>query len=71
MFQSEFKEVGMIDLLKVNQKEWPWLMMGFIGCGLTGAIMPVFAILYGQVFAVSIYKVYTSQNKFVFYTYFV
>jgi len=44
----------MKDILKFNRPEWPWLMMGFIGCILTGTIMPVFAIFYGQVFAVSI-----------------
>lgn len=44
----------MTDLLKVNSPEWPWLLLGFTGCALTGAIMPVFAIFYGQVFAVRI-----------------
>lgn len=53
MFQSELENVGIKDLLKVNRPEWPWLMIGFTGCALTGAIMPVFAIFYGQVFAVS------------------
>lgn len=43
----------MKNLLKVNFPEWPWLIIGFTGCALTGAIMPVFAIFYGQVFAVS------------------
>jgi len=44
----------MKDIFKFNRPEWPWLTMGFIGCALTGAIMPVFAVFYGQVFAVSI-----------------
>jgi len=44
----------MKDIFKFNYPEWPWLMMGFIDCALTGAIMPVFAVFYGQVFAVSI-----------------
>lgn len=56
MFQSELENVGIKDLLKVNRPEWPWLMIGFTGCALTGAIMPVFAIFYGQVFAVSTQK---------------
>lgn len=55
-FQCELKNVGMIDLLKINRPEWPWLVVSFIGCTLTGALMPVFAIFYGQVFAVSFRK---------------
>lgn len=47
----DIENVCMKDILKFNQAEWPWLMMGFIGCVLTGAIMPVFAVFYGQVFA--------------------
>ncbi|CAI6347628.1 unnamed protein product [Macrosiphum euphorbiae] len=49
--KSEIENVCMKDILKFNRPEWPWLMMGFIGCALTGTIMPVFAIFYGQVFA--------------------
>lgn len=44
----------MKDILKFNCPEWPWLVMGFVGCVLTGAIIPVFSVFYGQVFAVSI-----------------
>ncbi|XP_050434282.1 ATP-dependent translocase ABCB1-like [Adelges cooleyi] len=50
-YHMDYKEIGMIDLLKQNAPEWPWLLMGFTGCALTGAIMPVFALFYGQVFA--------------------
>ncbi|XP_025418287.1 multidrug resistance protein 1-like [Sipha flava] len=49
--KNEFDEIGMKELLKFNSKEWPWLVIGFTGCALTGAIMPVFAVFYGQVFA--------------------
>ncbi|KAL5234824.1 hypothetical protein ACI65C_002234 [Semiaphis heraclei] len=48
---SEIENVCMKDIFKLNCPEWPWLMMGFVGCALTGAIMPVFAVFYGQVFA--------------------
>lgn len=41
-------------LFQLNSPEWMWLLLGFIGCGLTGSIMPVFAFFYGEVFAVSI-----------------
>jgi len=44
----------MKDILKFNCPEWPWLVMAFVGCVLTGSIIPVFSVFYGQVFAVSI-----------------
>ncbi|XP_060833694.1 ATP-dependent translocase ABCB1-like isoform X2 [Rhopalosiphum padi] len=47
----EIENVCMKDILKFNCPEWPWLVMGFIGCILTGVIIPVFSIFYGQVFA--------------------
>ncbi|XP_060833703.1 ATP-dependent translocase ABCB1-like isoform X3 [Rhopalosiphum padi] len=49
--QPEIENVCMKDILKFNCPEWPWLVMGFIGCILTGVIIPVFSIFYGQVFA--------------------
>lgn len=63
MFQPELEKVGMTDLLKFNIPEWPWLVIGFTGCALTGAIMPVFAIFYGQVFAVRIYNIKKYGQK--------
>ncbi|XP_025201296.1 multidrug resistance protein 1A-like isoform X2 [Melanaphis sacchari] len=47
----EIENVCTVDILRFNYPEWPWLVMGFIGCVLTGAIMPVFSVFYGQVFA--------------------
>ncbi|XP_060833712.1 ATP-dependent translocase ABCB1-like isoform X4 [Rhopalosiphum padi] len=49
--KPEIENVCMKDILKFNCPEWPWLVMGFIGCILTGVIIPVFSIFYGQVFA--------------------
>jgi len=46
-------EGSVLRLFKLNAPEWAWLMAGFIGCALTGSIMPVFAFFYGEVFAVS------------------
>lgn len=56
LLKVKSEDFGVIDLLKLNCPEWPWLTIGFIGCALTGAIMPVFALFYGQVFSVSCYK---------------
>lgn len=51
--KSDIDNVTITDLLKINCKEWPWLLVGFIGCTLFGAVMPVFAVFYGQMFSVS------------------
>ncbi|XP_021940802.1 multidrug resistance protein 1-like [Zootermopsis nevadensis] len=37
-------------LLKLNSPEWKALSLGFFGCMCTGAIMPMFAIFYGEMF---------------------
>ncbi|XP_050546775.1 ATP-dependent translocase ABCB1-like isoform X3 [Daktulosphaira vitifoliae] len=43
--------IGTNFLLKLNSPEWSWLMIGFLGCALTGLIVPIFGFLYGQIFA--------------------
>jgi hypothetical protein len=40
-------------LLKLNSPEWKALSLGLFGCMCIGAIMPVFAIFYGEMFDVS------------------
>ncbi|CAG7831166.1 unnamed protein product, partial [Allacma fusca] len=37
--------------MKVNKPEWWLLVLGGIGCILTGAITPVFAFFYAEMFA--------------------
>jgi ABC-type multidrug transport system fused ATPase/permease subunit len=37
-------------LLKLNSPEWKSLSLGILACACTGAIMPVFAIFYGEMF---------------------
>jgi hypothetical protein len=44
---------SLIKILKVNQPELGILMLGGIGCIITGVIMPVFAFFYSQMFIVS------------------
>jgi hypothetical protein len=54
-------------LLKLNSPEWKALSLGFFGCVCTGAIMPVFAIFYGEMFDVSYIEVrqYTSIVAYI------
>lgn len=49
-------------LLKLNSPEWKALSLGFFGCMCTGAIMPMFAIFYGEMFNVSYVKMVRSQT---------
>jgi hypothetical protein len=45
-------------LLKINSPEWKVLSLGFFCHMTTGAIMPLFAVFYGEMFKVS----YTARN---------
>ncbi|GLH02052.1 Multidrug resistance protein homolog 65 [Gryllus bimaculatus] len=44
-------DANMARLFKLNSPEWVPLLLGCIGCMATGAVMPVFAYFYGEVFA--------------------
>ena len=43
---------GIIKILKVNKPEWLMLAGGSIACIIAGAVMPVFAYFYAEMFAV-------------------
>ena len=43
---------GLGKIIKHNRTEWPYIVCGFFGCVLTGAITPVFAFFYSEMFAV-------------------
>ncbi|XP_063233028.1 ATP-dependent translocase ABCB1-like isoform X2 [Bacillus rossius redtenbacheri] len=49
--ESKPEDIGFLRIFLFNAPEWLWLVGGFIGCMCTGAIMPVFAFFYGEVFA--------------------
>lgn len=50
--EVDAKYPGTMKILKFNRSEWFLLLMGSVGCILTGAIMPVFALFYSEMFAV-------------------
>ncbi|XP_035706365.1 ATP-dependent translocase ABCB1 isoform X2 [Folsomia candida] len=41
---------SIMKILRVNKPEWFHLMIGSLGCALTGIVMPVFAFFYSQMF---------------------
>ncbi|KAG8222223.1 hypothetical protein J437_LFUL001421 [Ladona fulva] len=51
-------------LFLLNQPEWSSLSVGLIGCCLCGAIMPVFAYFYGEIFAVASTSAAREQLKY-------
>lgn len=63
------EDVSVKRLFKLNSPEWMWLLVGFIGCGLTGSIMPVFAFFYGEVFATFTLKGEALEKAALFWTY--
>ena len=43
----------MFRLLVLNAKEWWLIILGLIGAGVSGSVMPVFAVLFGNILDVS------------------
>lgn len=56
-------------LFRLNAPEWGWLLLGFLGCGLTGSIMPIFAFFYGEVFATFTLRGEELRKAAMFWTY--
>ncbi|ODN00081.1 Multidrug resistance protein 1 [Orchesella cincta] len=49
--EVEAEYPGILKILRFNQPEWCLLIMGSIGCIITGAIMPFFAFFYSEMFS--------------------
>ncbi|XP_054287388.1 ATP-dependent translocase ABCB1-like isoform X2 [Macrosteles quadrilineatus] len=49
---SKIKDVGVFTLVQLNRPEWGWLFLGLLACIINGAVTPVYAFFYGEVFAV-------------------
>jgi len=50
--EVEAEYPGVLKILQFNRPEWFLLLMGSIGCIITGAIMPFFAFFYSEMFSV-------------------
>jgi len=55
-------------LLKLNSPEWKNLSLGILTCVCTGAIVPVFAIFYGEMYDVSCIELrqYSSVVAYIY-----
>lgn len=45
--------ISMWEALQLNSKEWPQILIGSISSLIMGSAMPIFAVLFGNIIAVS------------------
>lgn len=50
--EEDKKKVSMISLMKMNSKEWPYILTGTLGSCLVGASFPAFAVLFGEMYGI-------------------
>ena len=53
-FDKDLEQVGLLDILKVNAREWPFIALGILGSFIEGIGFPLFAIFFGEVLSVSV-----------------
>ena len=53
-FDKDLEQVGLLKILKVNAKEWPFIALGILGSFIEGIGFPLFAIFFGEVLTVSV-----------------
>lgn len=39
-------------ILKYNQQEWPYMLLGSLGAAVNGSVNPIYAILFSQILGV-------------------
>lgn len=49
---ADVPKVRMLEILKMNKKEWPHIVFGTLCSIVMGCAMPVFAILFGDILGV-------------------
>ena len=48
--EEDKKKVSTFTLLKMNSKEWPYILTGTLGSCIVGASFPAFAVLFGEMY---------------------
>ena len=54
--EKEDYNISTFRLLKMNAKEWPIILCGCLAAIVVGASFPAFAVLFGEMYGVSIYS---------------
>lgn len=49
---EETYPVSMLRIIRLNGKEWPYILVGSLGSITMGATLPLFAIIFGEFFGV-------------------
>lgn len=53
-------------ILKYNQPEWPYMLLGSLGAAANGSVIPIYAILFSQILGVrTLISCYCLQCKYV------
>jgi ATP-binding cassette, subfamily B (MDR/TAP), member 1 len=50
--EEDKKKVSMLGLMKMNSKEWPYILTGTIASCIVGASFPAFAVLFGEMYGI-------------------
>nr|QFU47755.1 P-glycoprotein [Palaemon carinicauda] len=48
--EDEYQEVSTFKIMKMNSTEWPFMVGGVLGAAVQGTMLPIYAILFGEVF---------------------
>jgi ABC-type multidrug transport system fused ATPase/permease subunit len=51
-YDKQLEQVGLLPLLKLNAREWPFIALGILGSFIEGVAFPLFAIFFGEVLSV-------------------
>uniref|UniRef100_A0A668ALR7 ATP-binding cassette, sub-family B (MDR/TAP), member 11a n=1 Tax=Myripristis murdjan TaxID=586833 RepID=A0A668ALR7_9TELE len=58
---SDTPPAAMTRILKYNQKEWPYMVLGSLGAAINGSVNPLYAILFSQILGVrAVYVAYIT-----------
>lgn len=49
-------------ILKYNQPEWPYMLLGSLGAAVNGSINPIYAVLFSQILGVRVETPWSTKN---------
>lgn len=62
---DEHKESASVArILKYNQPEWPYMLLGSLGAAINGSVNPIYAVLFSQILGVSGHTVMNLQYAY-------
>lgn len=52
--EEEVEPAPVARILKYNQPEWPYMLLGSLGAAVNGSVNPIYAVLFSQILGVSV-----------------